>query len=84
MIQALADGGVKMGLNRDQSLRLAAQSMLVSLNLSRNIKFYMRTAIAALLSTYTHSPLCTILSYVINIERGRGRYLNLQTNECSK
>ena len=29
MIQALADGGVKMGLNRDQSLRLAAQSMLV-------------------------------------------------------
>ncbi len=30
MIQALADGGVKMGLNRDQSLRLAAQSMLVS------------------------------------------------------
>ena len=29
MIQALADGGVKMGLNRDQSIRLAAQSLLV-------------------------------------------------------
>ena len=29
-IQALADGGVKMGLNRDQSIRLAAMSMLVS------------------------------------------------------
>jgi len=28
MIQALADGGVKMGLNRDQSTRLAAQSLL--------------------------------------------------------
>ena len=29
MIQALADGGVKMGLNRDQSTRLAAQSLMV-------------------------------------------------------
>ena len=28
-IQALADGGVKMGLNRDQATRLAAQLMLV-------------------------------------------------------
>lgn len=30
MIQALSDGGVKMGLNRDQSTRLAAQVLLVS------------------------------------------------------
>ena len=31
-IQALADGGVKMGLNREQSTRLAAQLMLVGGN----------------------------------------------------
>ena len=30
-MQALADGGVKMGLNRDQAIRLAAQTMYVSM-----------------------------------------------------
>ncbi len=29
-IQSLADAGVKMGLNRDQSIRLSAQVLLVS------------------------------------------------------
>ena len=37
MIDALADGGVKMGLPRDVSLRLAAQTMMAShFMLSRN------------------------------------------------
>ena len=36
-IQALADGGVKMGLNRDQSLRLAAQLMLVCMQIKINM-----------------------------------------------
>ena len=30
LINSLADGGVKMGLNRNQSIRLAAQTMMVS------------------------------------------------------
>lgn len=38
VIQALADGGVKMGLNRDQATRLAAQAMLVKLLLQGNWK----------------------------------------------
>ena len=71
-VEALSDGGVKMGLPRDVSTRLAAQTVMVSVPL---LKIYMRHSYSS-----SYSDLTVNYIVIVHCFKGAGKMV-LETGQ---